>query len=409
MERPTRSLAGYEILRTIGVGGMGTVYLARGQGAAGAVALKVLNRDLAGNPQLEAMFLDEARIAALIRHPNVVGTLGVQRSGEHLFMVMEHVDGPSLQRVMDAVHARGERVPLAVVVRVVADALAGLHAAHELCGDDGQLLDVVHRDISPGNVLIGPDGTSRLIDFGVARARYRLSSSYTGQIKGKLTYMSPEQMRGDPLDRRADVYAAGVVLWQLLAGRRMFEETDALDVIHGVLCGELPDLRRVAPRVPEPIVRVCQRALASRPEDRWETAAALRDALEAAAAASGVSPASRRAVAAYVASAPLSGAARPAAAPLTAHTRVHASAGPESAAPTRRVSPRARRSLHALRLLGLGASGVLGSLLSLLVPLPGASGAQGAAGPGCPRAHRGLVASSVAVAITGTRSALGAP
>ncbi|MFO0649244.1 MAG: serine/threonine-protein kinase [Polyangiales bacterium] len=192
---PLRRVGRYEILDEIASGGMATVYVARSTGPRGfsrVVALKRLHPHLAAEPDFVRMFLDEARIASGIRHPNVVATLDIDDS-EDLSLVMEYVDGPSLLDVAQAASARGERIPTGVCVRVVLDVLAGLQAAHELVDEDGLPAGVVHRDVSPHNVLLDRAGSARITDFGIARASARLTHTRDGQVKGKLSYMAPSR------------------------------------------------------------------------------------------------------------------------------------------------------------------------------------------------------------------------
>ncbi|MFS8065577.1 MAG: serine/threonine-protein kinase, partial [Byssovorax sp.] len=219
----------YEILRSIASGGMARVHLGRAVGAGGferQVAIKTMHPHLAEEADFVAMFLDEARLSARVHHPNVVATLDVQQDDEGIFLVMEYVDGFALHEIL--VGSRKERSPLpfGLTLRIFLDLLAGLHAAHELTDGDGAPLEVIHRDVSPHNVLVGVDGAARITDFGIAHAAVRLSSTREGHLKGKLRYMAPEQLRGRKLDRRTDLYAAGAVLWEMLAGRCLVNGED---------------------------------------------------------------------------------------------------------------------------------------------------------------------------------------
>lgn len=279
----------YETLRRIASGGMASVYLGRAVGPAGferLVAIKVMHEHILGDPEFSGMFLDEARLAAKIRHPNVVPTLDVAEDGR--FIVMEFVEGASLRDILRE-HAEAGKGPLPIEVslRIIVDALAGMHAAHELKDRDGTPLRLVHRDISPHNILVGVDGIARITDFGIALAEARLTSTKSGQLKGKLPYMAPEQLENDSVDRRVDVYAAGCVLWEMLAGRRLFaaknEGALALMIMQG------PDERPSAlnPKVPAAIDAACMQAIAA-VDERFRTAEAFSDALEAAAQESAV-------------------------------------------------------------------------------------------------------------------------
>ena len=209
---------------------MATVHLARQLGAAGfarIVAVKRLHERYARDPEFVAMFLDEARLVGRIRHPNVVQTLDVVAEknadgGSELFIVMEYVHGESLVRLLAAARTKDEPVPLKIASAIMIGALQGLHAAHEAKSEAGQPLNIVHRDISPHNILVGIDGVARVLDFGVAKASERVSSTTKGEVKGKLAYMAPEQLNGGEADRRTDVFAAGIVFWEVLAGQRLF-------------------------------------------------------------------------------------------------------------------------------------------------------------------------------------------
>jgi serine/threonine protein kinase len=217
----------YELVAEIASGGMATVFLARLSGVGGfqrMVAIKRLHPHLAGDQEFVDMFLDEARLAAGIHHPNVVSILEVGASPRGYYLVMEYIEGDTLARLLARAATSSQRVPEPIVIRVVLDMLAGLHAAHELKDEAGQPTSLVHRDVSPQNLLVGVDGVCRITDFGVARAATRLAGTRVGQLKGKIAYMAPEQALGQTdLDRRADVFAAGIVLWEVLAGRRLFK------------------------------------------------------------------------------------------------------------------------------------------------------------------------------------------
>jgi serine/threonine protein kinase len=323
----------YETLHPIASGGMATVHLARAVGAGGferLVAVKVMHPGLAGDPEFAAMFLDEARVAARIRHPNVVSTVDVQEGPEGLFLVMEYVEGPSLAAVIRALGKRQARLPLRLALRIMVDALCGLHAAHEQTGPGGEPLHIVHRDVSPHNVLVGVDGQTKITDFGVARAEARLSSTRRGEIKGKLAYMCPEQVGAEPIDRRADVYAAGVILWELLAGERLFKGDNDGALLLSVMAGVLRAPRQIDERIPKPIDRACMRALSLDAGERYPTALAFAEALEATAEEAGVTLASPRALAAFVKEL---GAHKPLAVPPLAAEAVPAPRAPQSSRP----------------------------------------------------------------------------
>ncbi len=277
------------------------MHLGRALGAGGferLVAIKALHPHIAAEPEFVAMFLDEARLAASIRHPNVVATIAVHE--DPLFLVMDYVEGPSLHLVQRELRKRRALMPLEVTLRVLHDTLAGLHAAHELRGADGSALELIHRDVSPHNILLGLDGIARITDFGVARASARLSSTRGGQVKGKIKYMAPEQVASEQLDRRVDVYAAGIVLWEMLTNEHRYQGESDAAVLAQIVMGRPRHPRELVPSIPEAIDAVCMRALAPKRDARFATAADFADALEDAARSSGLSIASGRALSAFV-------------------------------------------------------------------------------------------------------------
>jgi serine/threonine-protein kinase len=274
----------YVIGDEIAAGGMATVHLGRMLGDAGfarTVAIKRLHPQYAKDPDFASMLLDEGRLASRIQHLNVVPTLDVVASHGDLFMVMEYVHGEPLNGLLRLVVRRKEKIPPRIVAAILAGALRGLHAAHEARDERGRGLGVVHRDVSPQNIIVGTDGVARVLDFGIAKAAGRAHATQTGQIKGKFAYMPPEQLHGEELDRRADIYAAGVVLWESLAGARLFLGADQTPNIAQLL----------APRVEPPSARipglapaydvVTMRALSPAPAGRFPTALEMAEALEA--------------------------------------------------------------------------------------------------------------------------------
>lgn len=241
----------YDVLLPIASGGMATVYLGRSRGVGGferEVALKLTHAHLRQSADFAAELLEEGKLAAQIRHPNVVPVLDAGEDASELFLVMEYIEGDTLSSLERRSTAVG--LPLGIGLRIILDALAGLHAAHELTSLSGQLVGVVHRDFSPQNILVGLDGVSRLADFGVAKAASRLSFTQTGFVKGKTCYMSPEQARGQDIDRRCDVWAAGVVAWELLAGRPLHpSQNDAVTLLK-IVTEEPPRLSTVRSDIP---------------------------------------------------------------------------------------------------------------------------------------------------------------
>jgi serine/threonine-protein kinase len=286
----------YELIGEIASGGMATVYLARLTGVGGFrrfVAIKRLHPHLAGEKEFVEMFLDEARLAAGIHHPNVVSILEVSATPIGYYLVMEYVEGDTLARLLARAAGQGQRLPTAISLRILIDSLSGLHGAHELRDDSGQLVHLVHRDVSPQNVLVGIDGVSRITDFGVARAQSRLSATRVGQLKGKLAYMAPEQASGSDIDRRADVFSAGVMIWETLAAKRLFKGETEAATLSRVLNDPIPELIRVAPGANKQISQAVMRALERNPARRYRTCAELAEALEMAAANGGGIAASR--------------------------------------------------------------------------------------------------------------------
>ncbi|MCA9619839.1 MAG: serine/threonine protein kinase, partial [Myxococcales bacterium] len=283
----------YRLIGELASGGMGAVWLAHLGGAGGfkrLVALKRLHPQYAKEDEFVAMFLDEARLAAAIHHRNVVSVLEVGDAHGEPFLVMEYVEGASLRTLVKPARLAQHPVPRAVILRVLTDALRGLHAAHEQVGDDGRPLELVHRDFSPHNILVGLDGVSRLTDFGVARARARIHNTKQGATKGKIAYMAPEQAEGAPVDRRADLFAVGVVLWESLAARHLFETEGEIETLHRLLTYDPPRLDELIPSIPPALADVAARALAREPEGRFasaeEMALAIQQAVGEAAIAS---------------------------------------------------------------------------------------------------------------------------
>jgi serine/threonine-protein kinase len=278
-----RHLGRYELLGKLGGGGMGEVFLAQRGGARGVgkpVVVKVVHRRHARSEELRAMFLDEARLAAAIRHPNVAAVEDLGEEGDELYMVIEHVPGASFAQVLTKLTTLGRRLLPAMSVAIVADAAAGLHAAHEARDEHGRALNIVHRDVSPQNVLLGTQGQVKVIDFGVAKASQRLQKTTGKELKGKLRYMAPEQLDGN-VDRRTDVFALGVVLWEALTGRRLFDDPDDATVIRRILAGDVPRPSTFAD-VPVALEACVMRALSRRADDRFPSAEAFAEALHAA-------------------------------------------------------------------------------------------------------------------------------
>lgn len=278
-----RVVGRYMLFDEIAAGGMATVRFGRLMGEVGfsrTVAVKCLHPQFAKDQEFAKMFLDEAKLAARVRHPNVVPILDVVSRDGELFLVMEYVQGESLSKLVRGVRARKSRIPLRIVASIMAGALDGLHAAHEAKSEHGEPLGIVHRDVSPQNVIVGLDGVSRVLDFGVAKAAGRMQTTQSGQLKGKLAYMSPEQLKGDEVDRRTDVYAASVVLWEALTGRRLFKADDEIGVFGKVLEGNIKPPSSVISSIPRGYDEVTMKGLHRDPAQRYPTAREMAIALE---------------------------------------------------------------------------------------------------------------------------------
>jgi serine/threonine protein kinase len=280
---PKRIIGRYAFFDQIASGGMATVHLGRLCGPAGfapTVAIKCLHSSFRQDPAFVEMFLDEARLAARVRHPNVVPVFDVVSMGEEVFLVMEYVHGEALSRLLRAASRVQMYAPAPVASAILCGVLHGLHAAHEAKSEQGDALGLVHRDVSPQNILVGVDGIARVLDFGVAKAAGRVQTTRDGQIKGKLAYMAPEQLRGKPVSRQADVYAAAVVLWETLAGRRLFQADSEGSVVEQVLFAEVAPPSTVVPGLAPSLDRVVMRGLARDPDSRFRSAREMAVALQ---------------------------------------------------------------------------------------------------------------------------------
>lgn len=281
---PVLTVGRYAIYDELASGGMATIHLGRLRGAAGfsrIVAVKRLHARFANDKDFVAMFTDEARIASRLRHPNVVATLDVLASDDELFLVMEYIHGESLSHLISATKAASGRVPVDIAAAILVGALRGLHEAHEARDERGRPLGVVHRDISPQNVLVGADGVARVLDFGVSKAAGQLHVSGETALVGKFGYMPPEQLLGEEIDRQADVYAAGVVLWETLTATRLFPGKGE-EAFSRILEAEVKPPSTLADDVPIELDRVVLRAISREKGRRHATAADLARAIEAA-------------------------------------------------------------------------------------------------------------------------------
>ncbi len=269
----------YELLAPIGAGGMATVYLGtdvRQSGLRGRVAIKLINALEEQDADMAAVLLREARVAARIRHPNVVHVIDTGQDSFGFFLVMDYVEGDNMEGLRRLARRRGQPIPPPVMLRILTDALSGLHAAHELRDETGRNLGLVHRDFSPQNILVGTDGITRLTDFGIAKSALTQGGTRTGQVKGKIGYMAPEQARGKPLDQRADVWAAGVVIWEFFADRRLYSGKDDVSTLLQIIGEEPTPLSAIRPDLPESIHNAVTRALRRDVNERCPSAEQLR-------------------------------------------------------------------------------------------------------------------------------------
>jgi serine/threonine-protein kinase len=270
----------YTLVARLGQGGMAEICLAVHHGLSAFRKLVVIKRllpHMAARSDVVGMFLDEARLAARLSHPNIVETTKIGTSGGHYYITMEFVDGQPANRIFQ--RAARQPIPPDVSAKIVSDALAGLHHAHESTDFDGSPLHVVHRDVSPHNLMVGYDGTTKILDFGIATATLHLEETQTGIIKGKFGYIAPEQALGANADRLADIWSAGVVLWECLTGQRLFNGTD-IATLREVITKELVDVREVRPELPFELAEICNKALQRDTSLRYPTALAMKNDID---------------------------------------------------------------------------------------------------------------------------------
>jgi serine/threonine protein kinase len=277
----------YRLLRVLAAGGMGEVFLARQEGPAGfqkpAVVKRILSH-LAREPSFVEMFLNEARLAALLAHPNVVQIFELGEADGTYFIAMEFIHGRTLRAVMQKLRAKNRLFPPAHLARICGQALMGLHYAHTLRGESGESLHIVHRDMSPDNIMVGFNGTVKVLDFGIAKVATSMPTTQTGTVKGKFAYMSPEQVTAQAVDGRADQWSVGVILYELLAGARPFVAPVDAALVNLILNTDAAPLRERNPQVPAALAEVVERALRKNPQDRFASAEEMALALERVAA-----------------------------------------------------------------------------------------------------------------------------
>jgi serine/threonine-protein kinase len=276
-------LGKYQLIAEIARGGMGVVYLAMIQGPGGfnkLVVVKELKPELVEEPAFLTMFLDEARLAARLSHPNIVQTNEVGNDGDRYFMAMDYLDGRGLDQIRRRSKVAGFGLSVPMHLRVVCDMLAGLDYAHKMTDFDGSPLNIVHRDVSPQNVFVTFDGQVKLLDFGIAKASDSMYETHAGVVKGKVSYMSPEQGRGWKVDARADVFSAGVMLWEALTGKRMREGKNDQEKLWALVSNEIPRASEIKPWVPPELDEICARAMAWNRDERYPSAGAMQQDLE---------------------------------------------------------------------------------------------------------------------------------
>jgi len=282
-KRASTRIGRYTLYDVVATGGMAKVHIGRMESAAGVtrtVAVKRVHPHFATDPDFASMFFDEARLSLRIQHPNVVPTFDVVAEDGELLLVMDYIHGDVLSSLLRQAQKEGSAVPPRIASGIIGGVLAGLHAAHQLHGEDGLPLGIVHRDVSPQNVIVGLDGVARVLDFGVAKAAGRLHTTEQGKVKGKIAYMAPEQLVSGPLDRRADVFATAVILWEVLTGQRLFSADGPGAAAIAVLTSEIRLPSTVNPRLDPAVDRVVMSGLSRNVESRYASAEAMAIDLE---------------------------------------------------------------------------------------------------------------------------------
>jgi serine/threonine protein kinase len=273
----------YWLLERVATGGMAELFKARVVGPEGfdkLVAVKRILPAFSSNEEFVKMFIDEARLTAHLNHPNIVQVFELGRDIDgNLFISMELVPGPEMATLLEKLQARRKRMPEAAALEIMVQVLRGLHHAHQKTDIAGQPLHLVHRDVSPQNVLVTPEGTAKLLDFGVAKAKGRLTETQAGLVKGKLIYMSPEQSRNKPIDDRTDQFAAALVLWECLAGEPCYTFPTEMALMRAVAYGEVRTFEEVGVAIDAELEAVIMRALSPKPDDRWEDCQEFANAL----------------------------------------------------------------------------------------------------------------------------------
>ena len=289
----TPSGASYELIGRLAVGGMAELYLARGQAADGRAQVVVLKRilpHLAEDPEFVRMFRDEAHLAATLKHPNIVRVFDIGKQDDDYYFTMEYVHGENLRAILRTAQKRGAAIPLPHILTITLGITAGLHYAHQQVDREGNPLKIVHRDVSPTNVLVAYDGSVKIVDFGIAKAAAGTHVTQAGMLKGKASYMAPEQCRAEAVDSRSDVFAIGILLFEMTTLTRLFRGENELAILHQVLTGAVPPPSTRRQGYPPELERIVLKALQSDPARRYQTAAELQNDISNFAATHGLSP-----------------------------------------------------------------------------------------------------------------------
>lgn len=282
----------YAILARLAVGGMAEIFLARGTSTTGVeryCVLKRVLRERANDVHFVRMFLQEARLAAQLQHPNIAQVYDIGKLGESYFFTMEYVHGETVRALLQRARSLRRELPIATVMTVIAGAAAGLHHAHERIGPDRRPLGIVHRDVSPSNLMVSFEGAVKVVDFGVAKMT-DVGETRSGTVKGKISYLSPEQCRGTALDRRSDLFALGIVMWEMLTTDRLFKRGSDFENMNAIVNDPVPLPSQLRPNVPRELDAICLRLLEKHPDRRFQTGDELIEALEAAAPHIGAMP-----------------------------------------------------------------------------------------------------------------------
>jgi len=280
----------YQILAKLAAGGMAEIFLARGEGVAGVeryCVLKRILRERASDVHFVRMFLDEARLAAQLQHPNIAQVYDIGKLGDSFFFTMEYVHGETVRALLHRAQGLRRKLPISCVLTIAAGTAAGLHHAHDRLGLDGRALGIVHRDVSPSNLMVSYEGGVKVVDFGVAKAADRAQETKSGTVKGKISYLSPEQCRGKRVDRRSDLFSLGICFWEMLTTERLFKRSSDFENMNAIVTEETPPPSARRPDVPPEIDQLVLRLLAKSPDDRFQTADELVEAVEAVSARTG--------------------------------------------------------------------------------------------------------------------------